>query len=110
MEGIIHGSTGDSMGVINDVVGNVAAYTYHGEAYFLEGDVDSYGRLTGDKWLSEDSEELTDNTVFWVLKNSRFRGRRVEGNGLSNFGARYYNTETGSFLSADPYGHNGSET
>tara|TARA_B100000989_G_C19460944_1_gene436171 strand:- start:15 stop:233 length:219 start_codon:yes stop_codon:yes gene_type:complete len=72
--------------------------------------MDNYGRLTGDAWLTEDAEDIMSNAVFWVLKNSRFRGRRVEGNGLSNFGARYYNVETGSFLSADPYGHDGSET
>lgn len=88
LEGIINGKSGDSMGVINDVVGNIAAYTYHGEAYFLDGNLDNYGRISGDTWLDEDSEELDKNTVFWVLKNSRFRGRRVEGNGLSNFGAR----------------------
>ncbi|MCB1655165.1 MAG: hypothetical protein KDI41_15065 [Pseudomonadales bacterium] len=108
LEGVINGKTGDSMGAVNDITGNIAAYTYHGQAYFLEGNVDNYGRLSGDEWLTEDSEELEKNTVFWVLKNSRFRGRRVEGNNLSYFGARYYNTETGNFLSPDPYGHDGS--
>lgn len=79
LDGIIHGKTGDSMGVINDITGNIAAYTYQGQTHFLNGNIDNYGRLSGDDWLDEESSDLIANTTFWVLKNSRFRGPPPRG-------------------------------
>ncbi|HCR37038.1 MAG TPA: hypothetical protein DIU37_02695 [Opitutae bacterium] len=39
--------------------------------------------------VGKSTKKHIQNIGFWVLKNSRFRGRRVEGNGLPNFGAGY---------------------
>lgn len=88
-------------GVIGDQFGNGVAAVTAGNLNWFATRVGSYGPLPG-------SEVQTLTEVSKLAESTAWRGRRVDATGFIFLGARYYEPNTGRFLSADPMGHGAS--
>ncbi|GAB4167496.1 MAG: hypothetical protein Fur0032_05580 [Terrimicrobiaceae bacterium] len=86
-------------GTINDVFGNVvAAIGSNNTVTWSPTKVGSYGPLP-----QYAARTLENGASF--IEVSTWRTRRADPTGLINLGARHYDKESGSFISADPLGH-----
>ena len=76
-----------------DGLGSVTSLTDQTGALAATYTYDSFGNMT----------HLTGNATNWF----RYTGREDEGNGLYYYRARYYDTQSGRFISEDPDGFRG---
>ena len=86
-----------SVGLIQDGFGNVLASVTNGTVSWNAARVNGYGSVAGYPALALNSP-LTAEHLAW-------RGKWRDMSGLYYWGARPYDAETRTFLSADPYGH-----
>jgi RHS repeat-associated protein len=99
-EATIKESDGQSTGILNDHFGNAVAKVSGTAVSWNATKVGGYGPLPGQTAsLLSDSVPLADATVW--------RGKRLDPTGFYYNGARYYEPQSGRFLSPDPMGHAG---
>lgn len=98
LEGTIREYDGYSVGVINDYFGNGVAIVTNNVAVFGTTRVGGYGPTAGSTApLLSRNVSLTEATIL--------RGGRMDPSGLFYFGCRYYDPNSGRFISPDPLGH-----
>lgn len=88
-------------GVVGDHFGNGVAAVSGGSLGWFATRAGSYGPLPG-------SGVQTLTEVSKLAESTAWRGRRVDATGFIFLGARYYEPNSGRFLSADPMGHGAS--
>ncbi|NJK91339.1 MAG: hypothetical protein HC904_05595 [Blastochloris sp.] len=93
--------TGTATGVIQDYFGNQVATSNGASASWSGIRLGGYGPLPG-SW----SPALNLNRS--VAEVTAWKGKRADETGLVYLGARYYEPNTGRFLSTDPMGHGAS--
>lgn len=117
LEATILESDGETCGTVNDVFGHRVAFIGHdtaGSDTLVWGgnentcSVSGYGPLPG-----TDQPKLLDTvdapgTTPILAEASVWQGRRIDPTGLYYLGARYYDPQSGKFISPDPAGHAGS--
>jgi RHS repeat-associated protein len=103
LEATIVDSSKATKGVINDYFGNGVASVADGSVTWFATHVGCYGPLPGVA-----AETLTDITR--VAEATAWRNRRIDPTGFYYLGARYYEPESGRFLSVDPLGHAASRS
>jgi RHS repeat-associated protein len=102
LEALVDEATGTSLGVVNDLFGNVAG-TVGGDLSFKSSlRVGAYGPLPGQTAVD------TGNLLQSLAAATVWQGRRIDPTGFYWMGARYYDPSTGRFLSPDPLGHDAS--
>ena len=109
LEAIVDEATGEVIPVIDDLFGTIVARIDLGdladpaddEVIWTEVQTSGYGPMPGSRMRPLEKIRDLPAVLAW-------QGRRVDPTGLFHMGARYYDPESGSFLSADPLGH--SET
>jgi RHS repeat-associated protein len=102
LEALVDEATGTSLGVVNDLFGNVAG-TVGGDLSFKSSlRVGAYGPLPGQTAVD------TGNLLQSLATATVWQGRRLDPTGFYWMGARYYDPGTGRFLSPDPLGHDAS--
>jgi len=87
--------------IVHDILGHVVATHDGTETKRAPTQVGSYGPLPGSLALSLTAERGLHETTHWL-------GKRLDETGLIWIGARYYNPQSGTWLSSDPFGHVGS--
>ncbi|MEX1118839.1 MAG: RHS repeat-associated core domain-containing protein, partial [Terrimicrobiaceae bacterium] len=86
-------------GTINDVFGNmVASVVVNSAVTWSPTKIGSYGPLP--QYAAKTLESGAS-----LIETSTWRTRRADPTGLTNLGARHYDKDSGSFISADPLGH-----
>jgi RHS repeat-associated protein len=90
-----------TLGVVQDVFGNVLASISNSVVTWNPTRVSSYGPFPG-----YESPALSLNVG--LEQSLGWRGKRVDETGLVYMGARHYDPTAGRFTSADPLGHAGS--
>lgn len=101
LEATVVDASGATKGVLNDQFGNGVASVSGGTVSWFATRVGAYGPLP-----SSQAEVLTDITR--VAEATAWRSRRMDATGFYYLGARYYDSTSGRFLSADPRGHGAS--
>ncbi|MGC3990600.1 MAG: RHS repeat-associated core domain-containing protein [Chthoniobacteraceae bacterium] len=96
-------TSGGVLPVISNAFGDVVASVGGGGVSWNPAQVGSYGLLPGSNGVT-----LSVNTD-WA-KATVWRSRYLDVTGFYNLGARYYDPQSGRFLSADPLGHASSLT
>jgi RHS repeat-associated protein len=102
LEAMIDETSGTVTPVVNDVFGNVVGTISGGAMTWNTVRVGSYGVLPGS------SAPVLDGTSVSLAQATLWRGHRIDPAGLYYLGARYYEPNSGRFLSADPLGHGSS--
>jgi RHS repeat-associated protein len=98
LEATIREYDGYAVGVINDCFGNGVAVVSNNVAVFGTTRVGAYGPVAGSTApLLSKNVSLAAATIF--------RGGRMDPMGLFCFGHRYYDANSGRFISPDPLGH-----
>jgi RHS repeat-associated protein len=102
LEATINESTGTVTPVVSDSFGNVVGTVSGGTMNWNPARVGSYGVLPGS------TAPVLDGATVTLAQATLWRGRRIDPTGLYYMGARYYDPNSGRFLSADPLGHGAS--
>jgi len=99
IEAVVNGSSKVATGIISDVYGHTGATVTGGNTVTWNGVRSSgYGPQPGTAALPVDATHDVSTVLAW-------RGHYVDGTGLYYLGARYYDPQSGTFISADPMGH-----
>jgi RHS repeat-associated protein len=102
LEAVLEESTGSCKGALNDLQGNVIGAIYAGSVHWNSVHVLGYGAAPGTGKIQ------TLTSVGGVLEASVWRTRRMDPFGYFYMGARYYEPQSGRFISSDPMGHGAS--
>ena len=103
LEALVDETTQSPLGMINDMWGNVAAYT-DGTNVKTSMRAGAYGPLPGQVPPAYSS----NNLLSILAATTAWQGRRTDPTGFYYFGARSYDPLTGRFLSKDPEGYKSS--
>ncbi|HEY8960719.1 MAG TPA: RHS repeat-associated core domain-containing protein, partial [Luteolibacter sp.] len=116
LEAVVNEATGEAVGMIDDAYGTVLGFSkafntlqatefnYATAAKTFEWSVSrfgGYGALPG-YW----TPGVEDSSAVW--RTFGWRGKRLDVTGFYAMGARYYEPNSGRFLSPDPLGHDAS--
>ncbi len=99
LEATIDEATGTVTPLVNDAFGNVVGTISNGSLVWNPARVGSYGVLPGS------SAPVLDGTSVTLAQATLWRSFRIDPTGLYYMGARYYDPNSGRFLSPDPLGH-----
>lgn len=101
LEATVRESDGYVTPILNDSFGNVVATVYSGQVVWAYPKLTGYGPVAGYSTpVLSPTLPLADATLW--------RTRRMDPTGFFWLGARYYDANSGRFLSTDPLGHEGS--
>jgi RHS repeat-associated protein len=116
LEAVVNEQTGEAVGMIDDAYGTVLGFSkalntlqatnfsYATATKTFEWSVSrfgGYGALPG-SW----TPGVEDSSAVW--RTFGWRGKRIDVTGFYSMGARYYEPNSGRFLSPDPLGHDAS--
>jgi len=98
LEAVIDESSGAATALVNDAFGNVVGAVNGSPLTWNPARVGSYGVLPGSIALPLDTTTPLATATLW-------RSQRIDPTGLYYMGARYYEPNSGRFVSPDPLGH-----
>lgn len=100
LEATVDEASGSVTPVINDAFGNVVATISGTTVLWNPAQASSYGVVTGTAPMLSGSVSLPQATLW--------RSHRIDPTGFYYMGARYYEPQSGRFISPDPLGHGAS--
>ena len=93
---LILDSQGNSVGLLNDALGNLIAVLSFKNTSWIKELPSTYGPLTN---------PTTPSSLLSYAHSLTWQGKQQDPTGLIHFGARYYDPVRGRFLSPDPIGY-----
>lgn len=101
LEAVIDETSGTVTPLVGDAFGNLVGTAAGGTMSWNAARVGSYGVLPGSSAPVLDTATSLAQATLW-------RGKRIDPTGLYYLGARYYEPNSGRFVSPDPLGHGAS--